>query len=78
MARASTTALSGLTRLAEERRQLDAREEELRAQAAVEIGAAMLAAGAEKIELKLLERIVRKVGEICEAEALKRLDARAA
>jgi len=76
MARASTTALSGLTRLAEERRQLDAREEELRAQAAVEIGAAMLAAGAEKIELKLLERIVRKVGEI--GEALKRLDARAA
>jgi len=78
MARASTTALSGLTRLAEERRQLDAREEELRAQAAVEIGAAMLAAGAEKIELKLLERIVRKVGEIGESEALKRLDARAA
>lgn len=78
MARGSTSALSGLAKLAEERRQFEAREVEMRAQAAVEIGTALLGIGAETIELKLLEKIVRRASELGGAEALKRLEAKAA
>ena len=57
---------------------MDARETALRAEAAVEIGTALLGAGAETIDLKMLEKIVRKASELGASEALKRLDAKAA
>ena len=77
MARSTSSALSNLAKLADERRALDARERATRAEAAVEIGTALLDAGAERIELKLLERAVRRMVELGGAEALKRLDAKA-
>jgi hypothetical protein len=78
MARQSGSALTGLAKLAEERRDMEAREMQLRAEAAVEIGTALLGVGAEKIDLKLLEKVVKKVGELGATEAMKRLDAKAA
>jgi hypothetical protein len=78
MARQSGSALTGLAKLADERRDMDAREAQLRAEAAIEIGTALLGVGAEKIELKLLEKVVKKVGELGATEAMKRLDAKAA
>jgi hypothetical protein len=78
MARQSGSALTGLAKLAEERRDMDAREVQLRQEAAVEIGTALLGVGAEKIDLKLLEKVVKKVGELGASEAMKRLDAKAA
>lgn len=77
MARTSTSALSGLAKLAQERREMDARETQLRAQAAVEIGTQLLAAGAESIDLKQLEKIVRRTSELGPDEALRRLMAKA-
>jgi hypothetical protein len=78
MARGSTSTLFSLARLAEERRQFDAREAQARAGAAIEIGTAMFHASAETIELKTLERIVRRAAGLGSAEALKRLDAKGA
>ena len=78
MARGTASALFGLAKLADERREMDAREAQLRAEAAIEIGTVLLAAGAEKIDLKLLEKIVRRTAELGPGEALRRLDAKAA
>jgi len=57
---------------------MDAREAQLRAEAAVEIGTVLLGAGAEKVDLKLLEKIIRRTVELGGVEVLKRLEPKAA
>ncbi|MDO6414357.1 DUF6437 family protein [Sphingomonas sp. BIUV-7] len=68
------SAVKKLARLRGEREVLDAREAELRREAAGEIGAALLQVGADAIEPAKLAKIVRQVVKLGEDEALKRLE----
>ncbi len=74
MARGSMGPLKGLAKLREERAALDAREAKLKQEAAAELGEVMVAAGAHMIDPKMLSRIVTRVVDLGEDEALKRLE----
>ncbi len=74
MPRGSVGALKGLAKLQEERLALDAKEAKLKQEVAAELGEVMVAAGAHMIDPKTLSKIVAKVVDLGEDEALKRLD----
>ena len=75
MPRGPESALKKLARVRKERVSVEAREMEIRREAAVELGEDILDAGAESIEPAKLVRIVKLVASLGEEEALKRLGA---
>ncbi|GGD84419.1 DUF6437 family protein [Croceicoccus mobilis] len=69
----SRNARDALTRLREQRAELDARETELRENAAQELGAMLLECGAETLEAGKLKRLVRQASAMGLDAALERL-----
>lgn len=71
------SAVKRLAKLRGERDALNAREAELKREAAGEIGAALIQAGADVLDPAKLVKIVRQIVQVGEDEALKRLGAKA-
>jgi hypothetical protein len=71
----SRNARSALNRLREQRAELDAREAQLREQAAQELGRMLLECGAETMEAAKLKRLVNKALDMGIDAALERLGA---
>ncbi|WP_256926803.1 DUF6437 family protein [Sphingomonas sp. TZW2008] len=71
------SAVKRLAKLRGERDALNAREAELKREAAGEIGAALIQAGADALDPAKLVKIVRQIVQVGEDEALKRLGAKA-
>ncbi|WP_299309654.1 DUF6437 family protein [uncultured Croceicoccus sp.] len=71
----SRNARDALTRLREQRAELDAREAELRDKAAQELGAMLLECGAETLEAGKLKRLVKQASAMGLDAALERLGA---
>jgi hypothetical protein len=71
------SAVKRLAKLRGERDALNAREAELKREAAGEIGAALIQAGADALDPAKLVKIVRQIVQVGEDEALKRLGVKA-
>ena len=71
------SAVKRLAKLRGERDALNAREAELKREAAGEIGAALIQAGSDALDPAKLVKIVRQIVQVGEDEALKRLGAKA-
>lgn len=74
VARGSQGALAALAKVKKDRQALADREAELRVQAAGEIGAVVLEAGAEDMDPAKLGKLVKLAVQLGEDEALKRLE----
>jgi len=75
MARSKSGALGALKKLRDEQDKLAAREAELKAQAAIELGQVMLDCGAEAIEPAQLRRLMMSVQALGLEETMKRMAA---
>ena len=70
----SRNARTALNRLREQRAELDAREAQLREEAAQELGRMLLDCGAETLEAAKLKRLVKQASAIGIDAALERLE----
>jgi len=75
MARSKSGALGALKKLRDEKDKLAAREAELKAQAANELGQVMLDCGAEAIDPAQLRRLMMSVQALGLEETMKRMAA---
>ena len=73
MTKARSGALEALRKLQEQRSQLDAREHELKRQAAAELGAVLLDCGAEQVPLADLKLLLRAAVKLGPRAAIERL-----
>lgn len=73
MARSKSGALGALKKLRDEQDKLAAREAELKAEAASELGKVMLDCGAETLEPAQLRRLMASIHQLGIEESLKRL-----
>ena len=75
MARSKPTAREALMKLQEQRTQLDAREAQLREEAASELGKVLIECGAEKIDPAQLRQLLRHAMTLSIDKALGKLSA---
>ena len=73
MTKARSGALEALRKLQEQRSQLDAREHELKRQAAAELGEILLECGAEQVPVAELKTLLKAVAKLGPKAAIERL-----